>query len=211
MANSNVQTTLIPAGGSTVVEFKLEVPGTFIMVDHSIFRAFNKGALGMINVEGPANTSVYSGKQADVIYQPEGGAIQSMTRAAPVQAPAASKAERIARGGRTYASTCAACHQAEGQGVAMAFPPLARSDYLNADKNRAIAAVLFGLTGQVTVNGQQFNSVMPALGMSDDDVANVLTYVYNKWGNAAFDVTPADVAAVRRGGPPAGSAMAVAH
>jgi nitrite reductase (NO-forming) len=211
MANANVQTTLIPAGGSTVVEFKLEVPGTFIMVDHSIFRAFNKGALGMINVEGPANTVIYSGKQADVIYQPEGGAIQSMTGAAPVQAPAASKAERIARGGRTYASTCAACHQAEGQGVAMAFPPLARSDYLNADKNRAIAAVLFGLTGQVTVNGQQFNSVMPALGMSDDDVANVLTYVYNKWGNAAFDVTPDEVAAVRRAGPPAGSAMAVAH
>jgi nitrite reductase (NO-forming) len=211
MANSNVQTTLIPAGGSTVVEFKLEVPGTFIMVDHSIFRAFNKGALGMINVEGPADTVIYSGKQADEIYQPEGGAIQSMTRAAPVQAPAASKAERIARGGRTYAGTCAACHQAEGQGVAMAFPPLAGSDYLNADKNRAIAAVLFGLTGPVTVNGRQFNSVMPALGMSDDDVANVLTYVYNNWRNAGLDVTPAEVAAVRRGGPPAGSAVGAAR
>jgi nitrite reductase (NO-forming) len=208
VVNNNVQTTLIPAGGSTVVEFKLEVPGTFIMVDHSIFRAFNKGALAMINVEGPANTVVYSGKQADEIYQPEGGAIQSMTDAAPVQAPAASKAERIARGGRTYAGTCAACHQAQGQGVAMAFPPVAGSDYLNADKTRAIATVLFGLTGPVTVNGQPFNSVMPALGMSDDDVANVLTYVYNNWGNAGHDVTPAEVAAVRRGGPPASAAVA---
>jgi nitrite reductase (NO-forming) len=207
MVNNNVQTTLIPAGGSTVVEFKLEVPGTFIMVDHSIFRAFNKGALAMINVEGPANTVVYSGKQADEIYQPEGGAIQSMTDAAPVQAPAATKAERIARGGRTYAGTCAACHQGAGQGVAMAFPPLATSDFLNADKNRAIAAVLFGLTGPITVNGQPFNSVMPALGMSDDDVSNVLTYVYNNWGNAGHDVTPAEVAAVRRGGPPPASAV----
>jgi nitrite reductase (NO-forming) len=207
MVNNNVQTTLIPAGGSTVVEFKLEVPGTFIMVDHSIFRAFNKGALAMINVEGPANTVVYSGKQADEIYQPEGGAIQSMTDAAPVQAPAATKAERIARGGRTYAGTCAACHQGAGQGVAMAFPPLATSDFLNADKNRAIATVLFGLTGPITVNGQPFNSVMPALGMSDDDVSNVLTYVYNNWGNAGHDVTPAEVAAVRRGGPPAASAV----
>jgi nitrite reductase (NO-forming) len=211
LVNSNVQTTLIPAGGSTVVEFKLEVPGTFIMVDHSIFRAFNKGALAMINVEGPANAVVYSGKQADEIYQPEGGAIQSMTDAAPAQVPAANKAERIARGGRTYAGTCAACHQGAGQGVAMAFPPVAASDYLNADKNRAIAAVLFGLTGPITVNGQQFNSVMPALGKSDDDVANVLTYVYNNWGNAGHDVTPAEVAAVRRGGPPAASAVGVAH
>lgn len=211
LVNRNVQTTLIPAGGSTVVEFKLEVPGTFIMVDHSIFRAFNKGALGMINVDGPEDPVVYSGKQADEIYQPEGGAIQSMTDAAPVQAPAATKAERIARGERTYAGTCAACHQAAGQGVAMAFPPVANSDYLNADKTRAIAAVLFGLTGPVTVNGQQFNSVMPALGMSDNDVANVLTYIYNNWGNAGHDVTPAEVAAVRRGGPPPNSAVSVAH
>jgi nitrite reductase (NO-forming) len=207
LVNNNVQTTLIPAGGSSVVEFKLEVPGTFIMVDHSIFRAFNKGALAMINVDGPANSVVYSGKQADEIYKPEGGAIQSMTSASPMQAPAASKAERIARGGRIYAGTCTACHQAAGQGVAMAFPPLAKSDFLNADKNRAIATVLFGLTGEVTVNGQRFNSVMPALGMSDDDVSNALTYVYNTWGNAGHDVTPAEVAAVRRAGPPKASAM----
>ena len=207
MVNNNVQTTLIPAGGSTVVEFKMEVPGTFILVDHSIFRAFNKGALGMITVDGPANTVIYSGKQADEIYQPEGGAIQSMTSASPAQVPAANKTERIARGGRTYAGTCVACHQAAGQGVAMAFPPLANSDYLNANKTRAISTVLFGLTGPVTVNGQQFNSVMPGLGMSDEDVANVLTYVYNSGGNAGHDVTPAEVAAVRRVGAPAGAAV----
>ena len=58
------------------------------------------------------------------------------------------------------------------------------------------------------VNGQRFNSVMPALGMSDDDVSNVLTYVYNTWGNAGHDVTPADVAAVRRARRPAASAVA---
>lgn len=211
MVNNNVQTTLVPAGGSTVVEFKVEVPGTLIMVDHSIFRAFNKGALAMINVEGPDNSRVYSGRQSDEVYRPEGSAIQSMVDAAPVQAPASDKAERMARGQRVYTSTCLACHQAEGQGVAMAFPPVAASDYMNADKTRAIATVLFGLTGPVTVNGQQFNSVMPALGMTDEDVANVLTYVYNNWGNAGHDVTPEEVAAVRRGGPPAGSAVGVAH
>jgi len=208
VVNRNVQTTLVPAGGATVVEFKVEVPGSLILVDHSIFRAFNKGALGTINVDGPENAVVYSGKQADEVYLPEGSAIQSMTDAAPVQAPAANRAERIARGQRVYASTCSACHQGEGQGVAAAFPPLASSDFLNADKPRAIAAVLFGLTGPVTVNGQPFNSVMPALGMSDDDVANALTYVYSQWQNAGHDVTPEEVAAVRRGGPPPTAAIA---
>src|SRR5206468_9396300 len=61
----NVQTTLVPAGGSAIVEFKLEVPGTYILVDHSIFRAFNKGALAMLKVDGPDNKLVYSGKEVD--------------------------------------------------------------------------------------------------------------------------------------------------
>ena len=69
----NVQTTLIPAGGSAIVEFKLEVPGTYILVDHSIFRTFNKGALGMLKVEGTENTLVYSGKEVDETYLGEQG------------------------------------------------------------------------------------------------------------------------------------------
>lgn len=61
LINENVQTTLVPAGGAAIVEFKVDVPGTFILVDHSIFRAFNKGALGMLKVEGKENAKVYSG------------------------------------------------------------------------------------------------------------------------------------------------------
>jgi nitrite reductase (NO-forming) len=63
----DVQTTLIPAGGSAIVDFTLQVPGTYILVDHSIFRAFNKGALGMLKAEGPDDLTVYSGRQADVV------------------------------------------------------------------------------------------------------------------------------------------------
>ena len=63
-----MQTTLIPAGGAAIVEFKVEVPGTYILVDHSLFRAFNKGALGMLKVDGPANQLVYSGKEVDAVY-----------------------------------------------------------------------------------------------------------------------------------------------
>lgn len=57
--NKNVQTTLIPAGGSAIVEFTVKVPGTFILVDHSIFRAFNKGAIGMLKVDGLKNPEVF--------------------------------------------------------------------------------------------------------------------------------------------------------
>ncbi|MEO5987356.1 MAG: copper-containing nitrite reductase [Candidatus Eisenbacteria bacterium] len=195
--NLNVQTTLVPAGGSTVVEFKVESPGTFILVDHSIFRAFNKGALGMLKVEGAEDKTVYSGKQTDEVYLAEGGAIQSLDAEAPRQKPAVDKAESMARGKRVFENICAACHQAAGQGVVGAFPPLAASDYLNADKTRAIGVVTHGLSGKVTVNGKAFDSMMPSLNLSDDDVANVLTYIYNTWNNAGHVVKPAEVTAVR--------------
>ena len=196
-AQHQVQTTMIPAGGSAIVEFGLEVPGTYILVDHSIFRAFNKGAVGMIKVSGPENKLVYSGKQDDRIYQMEGSTIQSIAQASTQQAPAANKEERIARGKMLYTSICMACHQPEGQGIPKAFPPVAKSDYLNADPKRAIATVLHGLQGKVTVNGETYESIMPQLGLNDEQVANALTYVYNNWGNNGTEVLPAMVKEVR--------------
>ncbi len=195
--NKNVQTTLVPAGGSAIVEFKCEVPGSLILVDHSLTRAFNKGALGMLKVEGEPDPLVYSGKRSDRVYLPEGGTPQTMPDQGRPLAVAANKEERIKRGENVYASNCVACHQANGQGIPAAFPPLAGSDYLNADKVRAIKTVLHGLTGEITVNGQKFNSVMPALALNDEDVANVLTYVYSAWNNNGTEVTPEDVAGVR--------------
>ena len=103
-------------------------------------------------------------------------------------------------GERVFAQNCAACHQPNGAGLAGAFPPLAGSDYLNADVKRAIGVVLHGLSGPVTVNGVQYNSLMPALSLKDEDVANVLTYVYSQWGNNGSRVTPDQVKAVRAAG-----------
>jgi nitrite reductase (NO-forming) len=198
LKNTNVQTTLVPAGGSSIVEFKVEAPGTFILVDHSIFRTFNKGSLGMLKVEGDEDKVVYSGKQSDEVYQPEGGAIQTLEDGeAPLQKPAANKAERMEHGKRVFNNVCAACHQPSGAGIEGAFPPLASSDYLNADKARAIGIVINGLSGKISVNGKDYNSQMPALNLSDEDAANVLTYVYNTWGNAGHEVKPSEVAAVR--------------
>lgn len=193
----NVQTTLIPSGGATIVEFKVNVPGTYILVDHSIFRAFNKGALGMLKVEGPEDKEIYSGKISDEIYLPEGGTIQDMTGPAPTQVPAKNLSERIQHGKRVFEGTCMACHQSNGEGVAGAFPPLAKSDFLNANRKRAMQIVAGGLTGPVTVNGKTFNSVMPAQQLSDEDIANVLTYVYNSWENSGGEILPTEVKAQR--------------
>ncbi|WP_295899121.1 copper-containing nitrite reductase [uncultured Bdellovibrio sp.] len=200
LVNENVQTTLIPAGGSAIVDFKLQTTGTFILVDHSIFRAFNKGALGMIKVEGDADKEVYSGKTEDGIYLPEGGVIQEVGDGAPKLIPAKNIEESIARGKRIFESSCFACHQANGQGVPGAFPPLAKSDFLNNNKDKAISAVVHGLEGKITVNGKEYNSIMPAQVLSDEEAANVLNYVYSAWGNSKKKVTPEEVKAIRASG-----------
>jgi len=197
LINNNVQTTLVPAGGAALLEFKVDVPGNVILVDHALTRAFNKGALAMISVEGEPDPLIYSGKRSDRIYLPEGSTPQLMPDQGQPLAAASNKAERVERGANVYTSNCLACHQANGQGIPAAFPPLAASDYLNADKDRAISTILHGLSGEVTVNGNKFNSVMPVLMLNDENVANVLTYVYNTWDNNGTEVTPADVAAVR--------------
>lgn len=189
----NVQTTLVPAGGSAMVEFKLDSPGTFILVDHSIFRTFNKGALGLLKVAGEKNPNIYTGKTVDSVYLPEGGAPQSMPGVTEEKSIAKTFEDRMAAGKNIYKQNCAACHQPDGQGIPSAFPPLAKSDFLMANKERSISIVLKGLSGEVVVNGNKFNSVMPAMGLSDEDVANVLTFVRNSWGNKGDAVTPQEV------------------
>ena len=186
----NVQTTLIPAGGAAIVEFKVNVPGTFLMVDQALSRAFNKGAIGHIKVSGEAEPLIYSGKLRDEAYVPPGA---GKAGAAQPGAPA-DKAERIKRGEAVYGANCTGCHQAAGAGLPGGVPPLAKSDYLNADKARTIRVVTGGLSGPITVNGQSFDGIMPPWDLSDEDIANVLTYVYNNWGNAMFDVTAEEVA-----------------
>ena len=207
VAQHNVQTTLVPAGGATVVDFKVEVPGTFILVDHSLTRAFNKGALGMLKVSGPENRVIYSGKEIDEVYlgqQSEAGSAASTREAQLV----AKKAEAIAsnpeianitkeiqmeRGKKVFLSACFACHMQEGQGLPAVFPPLAGSDFLKADKERAIRIPLKGLSGPITVNGKPYNNLMPPQQFTDDQIADVLTYVMNSWGNDFGTVSAADV------------------
>jgi nitrite reductase (NO-forming) len=190
--NENVQTTLVPAGGSTVVEFKVDVPGTFIIVDHSIFRAFNKGALGMLKVAGSKELEIYSGKQIDKIYLPEGSSIQKIGTPTKKRV-AKGKKQRIEYGKVVYRRNCMACHQGDGSGIKGAFPPLAKSDYLKNDTKKVVNVLKNGLTGPVTVNGDRYNGVMPSLGLSNEEIANVLTFIYSSWGNSGKTITTEDV------------------
>jgi nitrite reductase (NO-forming) len=195
VANHQVQTTLVPAGGSTVVEFKVEVPGTYVLVDHSIFRTFNKGSLGMLKVDGAPQPAIYSGKQLDEVYQPEG----QPTKVGKPEGPARvlTLAERTSEGERVFNRTCVACHQASGQGLPGIFPPLAGSDFLMADTNRAIGIVISGKQGEVEVNGKKFNQVMTPQNLTDDEIASVLTFVTNSWGNKARMIEPDEITKVR--------------
>ena len=173
-----------------MVEFKLEVPGTYVLVDHALFRAFNKGAVAMLKVDGPDNTLVYSGKEVDETYlgeqAPEGyaaaqriAALGKKVAETIKQTPAIatmSKEIQVEKGKLVFMQTCVVCHQANGQGLPNVFPPLAGSDFLMADKARSIRIVLRGLSGPILVNGAKYDSVMPPLvQLTDEQVANVLT------------------------------------
>ena len=197
----NVQTTLIPAGGAAMMDFHLEVPGSYVLVDHSIFRAFNKGALAILKADGPENKAIYSGKEVDYVYlgdraQPNMQAVA--TAAAEAKTGDLTVEDQIAAGKQLFAGTCSTCHQPEGQGMPGVFPPLAKSDYIAADPKRVPSVILHGLVGPVKVNGQDYNSNMPPMSqLTDDEVANISTYVLNSWGNPGGRVTKAEAAAVR--------------
>jgi len=204
---TNVQTTLIPAGGAAIAKFRTRVPGSYVLVDHSIFRAFNKGALAILKVEGPENKAIYSGKELDSVYlgdraQPSMAAVTTATE--KKAAGTLTVDDQVQAGGQLFAGTCSVCHQANGAGLAGVFPPLAKSDFLAADPHRAVGILLKGLTGKVTVNGSEYNSVMPPMSqLNDDEIANILTYVLNSWGNPGGRITSDEVkdARAKLGGP----------
>jgi mono/diheme cytochrome c family protein len=115
----------------------------------------------------------------------------------PAQASAVSRTDRLDAGRRLFGMVCLPCHQANGQGLPDRFPPLAASDFLNGDKQRAIQTLLDGRQGEITVNGRKFNGSMPRLPFDDAQIASVLTYVYGSFGNSGQEVRPDEVKLLR--------------
>jgi nitrite reductase (NO-forming) len=197
----NVQTTLIPSGGAAIMDFHIEVPGSYVLVDHSIFRAFNKGALAILKADGPERPDIYSGKEVDAMYigaraAPDLHAVGAAAAAATTGALTAQ--EQIKAGEALFAGTCSTCHQANGQGLEGVFPPLAGSDFIKADPKRVANIITHGFSGPITVNGKDYNSVMPPMSqLTDDEVANIATFVLNSWGNPGGRVTKEEAAQAR--------------
>lgn len=104
----------------------------------------------------------------------------------------------IKRGKKVYSKNCASCHLPSGQGIKGAFPPLAKSDYLMADKQRSIRQVIYGFKGKMVVNGETYHLEMPAQKLTNQEVADVLNYVRNTWGNKGAIVTVSEVRKERR-------------
>jgi nitrite reductase (NO-forming) len=201
----NMQTVPVPPGSAVTVQFRTMVPGTYTLVDHAIFRAFNKGAVGALKVDGPENKAIYSGKQADTGFTDDraGPAPQAVPASQAAAAGSLTREAQIAAGKQVFDGTCAACHQANGGGLPGVFPPLAKSDFLAADPKRAMSIVTHGLSGKIQVGGHEYDSVMPPMSqLTDDEVANALTYVINSWGNPGGRFEAKEVAKARAGSAP---------
>lgn len=103
------------------------------------------------------------------------------------------------RGKAVYSRTCIACHLPTGLGLPPVFPPLAGSEWIAKGASIAVRNITNGMMGPVTVKGVTYNSVMPPVsGVTDKDIADVVTYVNNSWGNTGPTVTEAEVTAIKQ-------------
>lgn len=103
----------------------------------------------------------------------------------------------MTRGKSVYEAQCMTCHMEQGEGIEGVYPPLAKSDYLMADKKRSIQQILKGVSGEIKVNGVLYNTEMAGIELTDEETSDVLNYIRNSFGNKGAAVTPAEVNAAR--------------
>jgi len=107
--------------------------------------------------------------------------------------------QSILDGEEIYQDFCLQCHLDNGKGVRNAFPPLAKSDYLQNNIETSIRGVKYGLRGEITVNGKMYNGVMVNQGLDEEEIADVMNYILNSWGNKAEgQITVAQVLEVQK-------------
>jgi mono/diheme cytochrome c family protein len=124
----------------------------------------------------------------------------SQTKRKPVARAAAgtNPQQSVARGEVVYKTFCLACHQADGSGVPGLNPPLTQNDWVLGPKSRLIEQVLQGSQGKVEIDGETFHNNMPPMAqLTDQQIADVITYVRRSFGNKASAATPAEVKALR--------------
>ena len=106
--------------------------------------------------------------------------------------------ESISRGKNIYIAQCITCHMEQGEGIDGVYPPLAKADYLMADKKRSIQQVLYGATGEMKVNGKVYNTEMSAFDLNDQQASDILNYIRNSFGNKGGAITPEEAKAARK-------------
>ncbi|CAM4185230.1 c-type cytochrome [Gillisia hiemivivida] len=107
--------------------------------------------------------------------------------------------ESFKRGEEVFSNFCVTCHLPSGKGIPGNFPPLAGSDWLTDKRTESLRAIKYGLSGPIVVNGENYNNVMAAQGLSDQEVADVMNYISNSWGNTSKkEVTVEDVKALSK-------------
>lgn len=104
----------------------------------------------------------------------------------------------IARGRESYVTYCLSCHMDQGEGVEGIYPPLAKADYLMADKERAVRQIIFGARGEMVVNGKTYNAEMTGFDLPDQEVSDLVNYIRNSFGNKGGAITPEQVQAIRK-------------
>ena len=151
---------------------------------------------------GGAYLGRYSGNFSGDGLDPLGGPPPTKkTAAGPGGGEQAAELSPRDRGKKIFAANCQTCHQANGLGVAGQYPPLAGSEFTTGGSRRSAMIVLKGLQGPVTVKGQKFGSAVMQpwdKTLTDQKIADVLTYERSEWGNTASPVTAEQIAALRK-------------
>ena len=107
--------------------------------------------------------------------------------------------QSIADGQEIYQDFCIQCHLNTGEGVSGVFPPLAKSDFLVNNIEISIKGLKYGMSGPIVVNGEEYDGVMEEQGLGDDEIADVLNYILNSWGNQYNEIiTLEQVASVKK-------------
>jgi nitrite reductase (NO-forming) len=185
-----VSTQSVAPGAGVVIDMTFPQAGQYPFVDHSMAHAVI-GAVGILDVQS-ADGSPQAKPNILKAKSVEG----ATTTPVPASGPYAFDAER---GASLYATSCSACHQANGMGVPGAFPPLkGNSAVLNADATRQIQAVLHGSQGSV-IDGVSYPTSMPPFSsqLNDADIADIINHERSTWGNDSKKITAADVTALR--------------
>lgn len=142
----------------------------------------------------------YDGGFSAEVYNPSEGHVGGATAGAAGEGEAKVELTLAQKGKKVYGQNCLSCHQGNGMGTAGVYPALVNSPWVIGDTKRITSLVLKGMQGPHELHGVTFNGSMPAWGgaLNDDRIASVLSYIRSEWGNAASEITPAQVAVVRK-------------